>query len=130
MAYYTLTIFDLLRKVNPDLDVTDMDAVLAAAKEALFDNGAINLISEKYRDIFMQGFSYNYLVEEIGLETPQLFKAELMGTIINNYPYINNLYEVMGKEVFYKYSVRRSKGSTATDRNTAAQVTVGENANR
>ena len=91
MAYYTLTILDLLRKVNPDLDVTDMDAVLAAAKEALFDNGAINLISEKYRDIFMQGFSYNYLVEEIGLETPQLFKAELMGTIINNYPYIKDL---------------------------------------
>lgn len=126
MAYYTFTIFDLLRKaVGEDLDVTNMDEVLAASKLALFGD-ELNLINEKYRNTFAQGFAYHYLAEEIGLETPQLWRSQMIGTIINNAPYINNLYEAMGKQVFSKYAIKKSTGKTANDRNTAAQMILGE----
>ena len=59
-----------------------------------FDFGLMNypIFDESYRSILNQNILYAYYEDEIGFETPELFKIYLNRTMARIMPYYNNLY--------------------------------------
>jgi len=74
MSKYTISIKNLMKN-NFDFGLTDYP---------IFD--------ESYRDILNNNILYYYYEDEIGLETPELFKIYLNRTLNRIMPYYNNLY--------------------------------------
>lgn len=59
-----------------------------------FDFGLMNypIFDESYRSVLNQNILYAYYEDEIGFETPELFKIYLNRTMARIMPYYNNLY--------------------------------------
>ena len=68
-----------------------------------FDFGLNNypIFDENYRSTLNQNILYYYYEDEIGLETPELFKVYLNRTMERIMPYYNNLY-IAQKEILEK----------------------------
>lgn len=89
-----------------------------------FDFGLQNYIifDENYRETLNNNILYYYYEEEIGLETPELFKMYLNRTMERIMPYYNNLYmaqkELLEKGLFnnvnYKEESTRNTNSNTS----------------
>lgn len=64
-------------------------------------------IDEKYRKFFMSAFPMHYFNDEIGLETPMMFKIALASKLYENSAFINGVLENLDKNIFGTYSVRK-----------------------
>ena len=91
-----------------------------------FDFGLIDypIFDENYRSVLNQNILYAYYEEEIGFETPELFKVYLNRTMNRIMPYYNNLYlaqkELIEKGLFnnanYKETIHREVDSESTSK--------------
>jgi len=103
MSKYTISIKNLMKN-NFDFGLTDYP---------IFD--------ESYRDILNNNILYYYYEDEIGLETPELFKIYLNRTLNRIMPYYNNLYTAqrniletgLFNNVNYSESSNRNVNTTA-----------------
>ena len=86
MSKYTITIKNLLKN-NFDLGLRDYE---------IFD--------EEYRRFLNDNIIYYYYEDEIGFETPELFKIYLNKTMQRIMPYYNNLYLIQ-KQLLEKNSL-------------------------
>lgn len=94
-----------------------------------FNFGLLNypIFDENYRDTLNKNILYYYFEDEIGLETPELFKIYLNRTMERIMPYYNNLYlaqkELLEKGTFnnvnYKeeYNRKIESESNVKDKN-------------
>ena len=103
MSKYTISVKNLMKN-NFDFGLTDYP---------IFD--------ESYRNILNNNILYYYYEDEIGLETPELFKIYLNRTLNRIMPYYNNLYIAQRKiletglfnNVNYSESSNRNVNTTA-----------------
>lgn len=107
MSKYTISIKNLMKN-NFDLGLQDYP---------IFD--------ENYRETLNNNILYYYYEDEIGLETPELFKTYLNRTMNRIMPYYNNLYKEQIKllekglinNVNYQESSERNINNTSTSNN-------------
>lgn len=83
MSKYTITIKNLMKN--------NFDFGLTSREYPIFD--------EAYRQTLNNNILYYYYEEEIGFETPELFKTYLNRTMARIMPYYNNLYEAQKQMV-------------------------------
>lgn len=107
MSKYTISIKNLMKN-NFDLGLQDYP---------IFD--------ESYRETLNNNILYFYYEDEIGLETPELFKTYLNRTMNRIMPYYNNLYKEQIKllekglidNVNYQETSERNINNTSTSNN-------------
>ncbi|MEE3324827.1 MAG: hypothetical protein VZR33_05780 [Methanosphaera sp.] len=107
MSKYTITIKNLMKN-NFDFGLQDYP---------IFD--------ENYRETLNNNILYYYFEDEIGLETPELFKIYLNRTMNRILPYYNNLYQaqinILNKDLFnnvnYTEESSRSINSSSNSNN-------------
>lgn len=126
MSKYTQTIKSMLMEnIQAGESITDLDDILAISKRAIFDMTPLNVIDSDYRDRLVLGFTLHYLNDEIGLETPLLFKFGLTEKIFNNAEYINGIFDKLDKQVLSDYRTRSVSGTShdvITDAGTVAHT--------
>lgn len=126
MSKYTQTIKSMLMEnIQTGESITDLDDILAISKRAIFDMTPLNVIDSDYRDRLVLGFTLHYLNDEIGLETPLLFKFGLTEKIFNNAEYINGIFDKLDKQVLSDYRTRSVSGTShdvITDAGTVAHT--------
>ena len=114
MAKYTITIKELI----------DNNFAFALDEYPIFD--------ENYREVLNKKILDNYLIYEIGFETPALFNHYLASTLNNIMPYYNNLYKsIQGIKDFtsnvnlkedMKRTAKNSSESTSTSNTKSKNV--------
>lgn len=119
-AIYTDTIYDILQRANPDVDLTSLTGVHDAAKSSLFNDDMLSLLDEQYRDIFVTAFALHYMQDEIGLPTFYAWKVALFEKMVTSSAWLNLLFENLDKQVFSNYSVSHTEGA-----NTDKVSTIG-----
>lgn len=113
MSRYTQSIKSILMEnIQSGESITNLSDILAISKRAIFDITPLNVISADYRDRLVLGFTLHYMNDEIGLETPLLFKFGLTDKIYNNAEYINSIFEMLDKQVLSDYNVKSISGET------------------
>lgn len=113
MSRYTQSIKSILMENKQSGEsITNLSDILAISKRAIFDITPLNVISADYRDRLVLGFTIHYMNDEIGLETPLLFKFGLTDKIYNNAEYINSIFEMLDKQVLSDYNVKSISGET------------------
>lgn len=111
MGTYTSSILNLLqdgsagRSLNP-LKTEFPDNVRDIAKDVIF-GANLEVIDPKYRDVFAAGFCFNFMNDEIGLESVPSWQLALAGRLRNNASFINQIYLTMDKQIFSNYSTRK-----------------------
>lgn len=127
MANFTIQLAEYLQEhMNENQHITDLDDILAVSKECLFGGAplqALNVLSDDYKDIFIQSFTMHFLYEEIGLETMPAWQLALASKIIDNIDFIELTFENLQNQVYSEYEVRRVE-SERTDKGTIS--TEGE----
>lgn len=112
MGTYTKSILDILQENAGDRELSPLSPDFVAnvrdiAKEHIF-GASLNALDEKYRDVFAAGFCFNYMYDEIGIETLSGWQLALVGRLHNNASFINQIYATMDKQIFANYSTTRS----------------------
>lgn len=114
MAKYTLTIKDLIDN-NFDFQMT-----------------AYPIFDEEYRDTLNNKILGHYYMDEIGLETPALFRFYLNQTLSEIMPYYNTLYtkqpilvENIDKDVNLEERLTRQTSGTSTSQVSETTATMG-----
>lgn len=133
MSRYTQTIKSMLMEnIQPGEKLSDLTDMLAISKRAIFDETIpMNVIDSDYRDRLILGFTLHYLNDEIGLETPMLFKFGLAEKIYNNFEYINGIFDKLDKQVLSDYRTKSISGTShdvITDAGTIANTGTVETA--
>lgn len=106
MANYTITIREYLQSNFPDKhyfhdedDTPDM-VELANSVMAVIPEYALNTIKEEYRQAFGLMFVLHYFNDEIGFQTPRLFKTALIGKFVQYHDYINSTLDLVKDGLF------------------------------
>lgn len=133
MSRYTQTIKSMLMEnIQTGEKLSDLSDMLAISKRAIFDETIpMNVIDSDYRDRLILGFTLHYLNDEIGLETPILFKFGLAEKIYNNSEYINGIFDKLDKQVLSDYRTKSVSGTShdvITDAGTIANTGTVETA--
>ena len=151
MAKFTIQLSEYLQeKMSPEQSINDLDDILSASKENLFDGAPTqalnNVISNEYRDSFILGFTTHFLLDEIGLETMPAWKLALAGKLLEVGSFVNQTFEKLDNQVWDKYRIRKindkktdsgtvgnegstTQGGTVTDeRNLESRSTKNRNA--
>lgn len=117
MAYFTMTIYDILARYNKDIDTTKTEQVRDAISQTIESHiDMYPTLGPEHWNQFLMGFTYHYMFEEIGLETEQMFYTALTEKLINNKEYINSIYDQLEKNLFSRYSVNKNIGSDTRER--------------
>lgn len=113
MSTYTQSIKSILmaNKRN-DESIDKLTDIYAIASRAIFDIAPMEVIDEQYRVRLITGFTLHFLNEEIGLETPLLFKLGLSDKIYNNAEFINGIFDKLDKQLFKDYVTKTSNGQS------------------
>ena len=112
MAKFTIALDEYLQEnMSQGQSINDLDDVLSASKEHLFDgapNQAVeDTIKEEYRDPFILGFTSHFLFDEIGMETMPAWKLVLASKILEVSGFINSVFEKLDNQVWSDYKVRK-----------------------
>ena len=113
MSTYTQSIKSILmanKRNNESID--NLTDIYAIASRAIFDIAPMEVIDEQYRVRLITGFTLHFLNEEIGLETPLLFKLGLSDKIYNNAEFINGIFDKLDKQLFKDYVTRTRNGQS------------------
>lgn len=117
-AVYTDTIYDILQRANPEVDLTSLSGVHDAAKASLFNDDMLATLDEKYRDIFVTAFALHYMQDEIGLPTFYAWKIALFEKMVTSSAWLNLIFDNLDKQVFSHYSVTHTTAN-GTDKVTS-----------
>lgn len=90
MAKYTISLYELAQEKS---DSTNLNQQIEDLRRYLFSFN-YSMYQESHKTIFEKKFIRHYLMWEIGLETPQLFKVFLENRLYELMPYYNQLYKL------------------------------------
>lgn len=122
MSRYTQTIKSILMEnIQPGESIQNLSDIYAIASRAIFDIAPMNVIDSDYRQRLITGFTLHFMNDEIGLETPLLFKLGLSDKIYNNAEYINSIFAHLDNQIFADYQTKTVNGES---HNTIADDTV------
>ena len=123
MARYTETIYEILQRENPEIDLTNTEGIYNSAMHSIFSPDMISVISDKYRKQFVIGFTLHFFQDEIGFSTNAMFKMALLEKLYNNYDRINQIYQNIDKFVFSDYHIHKTTNDTVTTNNLINKTT-------
>lgn len=119
MANYTVSIREILQlHKSANQNLMNVNDVLDLSKDYLFDEAPLNVLSNEYIDNFVLGFTLHFFNEELGLETIPLWKIALNEKLINNSSYINQIFDMLDKQLFTSYKVRRVENTANNEKST------------
>lgn len=95
MAKYTVSLYELA--CSRSMGTGTMDYKIEKLREYLFDFD-YPIYNNEHKEIFEKKFIKHYLMYEIGLETPYLFKVFLENRLYEIMPFFNQLYKL--QEIF------------------------------
>lgn len=132
MSRYTQSVKSIIMEnMQPGESISNINDILACAKRCIFDVQNLSSALGDNTDRFELGFVLHYFNDEIGLETPFLWKMGIVEKVYNNNEYINNIYEMLENQILADYNTRVVDGAThdsIVDAGTIANTGTVENA--
>lgn len=132
MSRYTQSVKSIIMEnMQPGESISNINDILACAKRCIFDVQNLSSALGDNTDRFELGFVLHYFNDEIGLETPFLWKMGIVEKVYNNNEYINNIYEMLENQILADYNTRVVDGAThdsIVDEGTIANTGTVENA--
>ena len=132
MSRYTQSVKSIIMEnMQPGESISNINDILACAKRCIFDVQNLQGALGDNTDRFELGFVLHYFNDEIGLETPFLWKMGIVEKVYNNNEYINNIYEMLENQILADYNTRVVDGAThdsIVDAGTIANTGTVENA--
>lgn len=111
MSRYTQSIKSILMANKQQGEsLQNLSDLYAISSRAIFDIAPMNVINSDYRQRLITGFTLHFMNDEIGMETPLLFKLGLSDKIYNNAEYINAIFANLDKQIFADYSTKSING--------------------
>ena len=111
MSRYTQSIKSILMANKQQGEsLQNLSDLYAISSRAIFDIAPMNVINSDYRQRLITGFTLHFMNDEIGMETPLLFKLGLSDKIYNNAEYINAIFANLDKQIFADYSTKSVSG--------------------
>lgn len=113
MSKYTQTIKSILMENrHTGESISNLEDIYAIASRAIFDVAPMTVISPDYRERLITGFTLHFMNDEIGLETPLLFKLGLADKVYNNAEYINSIFANLDNQIFSDYDTKAVSGTS------------------
>lgn len=132
MSRYTQSVKSIIMEnMQPGESISNINDILACAKRCIFDVQNLSGALGDNTDRFELGFVLHYFNDEIGLETPFLWKMGIVEKVYNNNEYINNIYEMLENQILADYNTKVVDGAThdsIVDAGTIANTGTVENA--
>lgn len=132
MSRYTQSVKSIIMEnMQPGESISNINDILACAKRCIFDVQNLQGALGDNTDRFELGFVLHYFNDEIGLETPFLWKMGIVEKVYNNNEYINNIYEMLENQILADYNTKVVDGAThdsIVDAGTIANTGTVENA--
>lgn len=132
MSRYTQSVKSIIMEnMQPGESISNINDILACAKRCIFDVQNLQGMLGDNTDRFELGFVLHFFNDEIGLETPFLWKMGIVEKVYNNNEYINSIYEALENQILADYNTRVVEGAThdsIVDAGTIANTGTVENA--